>query len=141
MEVGRKYRVKPEMIVGKDGVTYPVIAVQASGRGWSSRNYYTPGAGVSFELEVEVLAHDGYKGAYERATKVKVLKGGDIKMYRFAKKPYVRKDGSFNVLTPDYLAGTVGEGEPPSEYKFSTAYAFWNGEGYLQLKKEQVEVI
>ena len=141
MEVGRKYRVKPEMITGKDGVVYPVFTVQAAGRGWEARNYYTPGAGVECELEVEVLPHDGYKGGFEKATKVKVLNGGEIKMYRFAKKPYVRKDGSFNVLTPDYLAGTVAEGEKPSEYMFSTSYAMWNGEGYLRIKKGLAEAI
>lgn len=141
MEVGRKYRVKPEMITGKDGVVYPVFTVQAAGRDWEARNYYTPGAGVECELVVEVLPHDGYEGGFAKAVKVRIEKGGELKMYQFAKKPYVRKDGSFRVLTPDYTAGTVAEGEEPSEYMFSTSYAFWNGEGYLRIKKGLAEAI
>ena len=141
MEVGRKYRVKPEMITGKDGVVYPVFTVQAAGRGWEARNYYTPGAGVDCSLDIEVLPHDGYKGGFEKATKVKVLNGGEIKMYRFNKKPYVRKDGSFTVIVPDFLTGTSELlGEKPRG-SIASAYGFWRNEGYLTIKKGLAEAI
>ena len=145
MEVGRKYRVKPEMITGKDGIVYPVFTIHASGRGWSERNHYTPGAGVECQLEVEVLPHDGYTGGYAKAVKCKLLKGGELKMYRFAKKPYVRKDGSFNVIQGDYLTGTSKFcGDDGKDLSFKNAYGLGFGgvgEGYFHLSKDQVELI
>lgn len=121
-----RYKLKPQLITGRDGLVYPVFTIQASGRGWCSRRRFTPGAGVQCELEVTVLANEyNEHPIYSKLKYLEVL-GAPPVMYNFACRPYVRKDGTFNV-TDSWM---LREGY---ECPFTFIYGVWERRGYFHV--------
>jgi hypothetical protein len=82
----------------------------------------SPGVGVPCELTVEVLPHEALTvRGYKQTVKCKIV-DGDLHVRLFAKNPYVRKDGSYKVVSDDISL-------------LSKQYGVWNGEGYFHLEK------
>jgi len=86
--------LRTKEMIGKDGLKYNVLTLLGSGRGWEKECYY------AFEqlTEVKVEVTKDYKKGYVEVLVVDFC-GNENAIYRdFKKKPYVKKDGSFEVV-------------------------------------------
>ena len=117
--IGCMYRVFPVNMIGKDGKTYPIYTLHASGRDWSSKVYFTPANDKDIGLVVKVL---GVSQHSPRLFESQILNGGDVPMLRFSRNPYVRKDGSFVVVQQDGLADNGLNGAYAVHEKRATIY-------------------
>lgn len=119
IEAGKIYVWLPEQVKGMDGHVYDVYTLQGDGRGWSAKMYFTPKE-ILEPLKVMVLPPNR-----EGLVRVKLLNGNKAKMYSFAKRPYVKKDGTFSVISSDYCTGTTDADDPDiSPNTFRDAYGF-----------------
>lgn len=100
-EVGAKYEWHPETMRGLDRKEYKVYTTHASGRGWSARQYHSPIVPITKTFIVQVMPSRQWDDE-DGTIHIKLVRGVGARMYNFARRPYVRKDGSFTVVNPDY---------------------------------------
>ena len=91
--------LNPEQFKAKDGQIYPVLSFVEYGRGWRAKQGYTAGVGVELKpLRVKKLAIE--EGKTWLCEILNPEDYADLELRRVEKRPYVRKDGSFNVVDP-----------------------------------------
>lgn len=92
----------PKFQLARDGRQYQVFTLIGTGRGWRQKMYVTPALDKLVSVEVETLPTPEGWTLKANEHYVRIVSGGDVIVLPFSKRPYVRNDGSFQVLGQDY---------------------------------------
>ena len=95
VQAGKKYKVFPKVTVGADAKNYNVFSFYEENRNWAQTCRY---AVDSLDICMEVVITRITKGKADCV----ILNCQELRDYpirTFAKKPYVRKDGTFTVTS------------------------------------------
>jgi len=97
IELENKYKVTPTTVKGMDGKEYEVFTFFSYGRGWkqTERHAVLKEQNVVIEVQIVMFYSEGrHKIARGMILNIDAL---NVDLFDFAKKPYVRKDGTFTV--------------------------------------------
>ena len=93
---GKMYKVFPKVVTGADAKNYNVFSFYEENRNWAQTCRY---AVDSLDVCMEVKVTKVVKGKADCII-LNCQELRDYPMRTFAKKPYVRKDGTFTVVSP-----------------------------------------
>lgn len=136
VQVGVTYEWHPTAMKGRDGKVYNVYVTHAGGWGWSAKQYHVAAIPNPEVFLVRVLPPHEWN-TKENTIHVALVRGNTVPMFRFARRPYVRKDGMFTVLSDDWLAGTPIGGACGKGFGSSYSFAV-NSTGDIHVQQGQL---
>ena len=107
---------QPDIINGNDWKKYQVITIETGGRNWQGKRYYALVRGKKAKMRIVDVDHIK-PNLYE----VEIF-DSDYVLTDFSRRPYVRKDGTFNHLSyPSYKRPLYNR----SNKTFTGVYGIW----------------
>ena len=98
-----RHQWNPAIVLARDQALYRVLTLIGTGRGWCAKMHVTP-MGTKTVIVEDLPLPEGWRPLGANQHYVRIVSGGDVFVRSFAKRPYVRNDGSFNVLGASYVA-------------------------------------